>query len=152
MQHIGSLHRWHGGHRYPAGQGWAGVPLSHRLLGASFQDGKQAQKAGMAGVQQRSIPESALLSTVQGHGSKNYSQKRQPDHPGVGVYAAILPFLSLRKSWGPPAFVLQNGTRKSPITGRGSPYTQALALWDELEANRAGWTKMSRASKPLVSG
>ena len=37
---------------------------------------------------QRSVPESAHLSTAQGHGAKNHSQKRQPDYPGVGIYAA----------------------------------------------------------------
>ena len=43
----------------------------------------------------------------------------------------------LAEKLGPARIVLQNGTRKSPITGRESPYTQALALWDELGLQ--GW-------------
>src|SRR5699024_3498545 len=84
----------------PAGYGWAGISLSHRLLGLP-SDGKQAQKAGMAGVQ-RSVPESAHLSTAQGHGAKNHSQKRQPDYPGVGIYAAVYPFAAFGKAGARP--------------------------------------------------
>ena len=43
----------------------------------------------------------------------------------------------LAEKLGPARIVLQNGTRKSPITGRENPYTQALALWDELGLQ--GW-------------
>ena len=84
-------------------------------------DGKQAQKAGMAGVQ-RSIPESALLSTVQGHGAKNYYQKRQPDHPGVGVYAAIYPFSAYGKAGVRPHCSAKWNTEKPHDRPRESLY------------------------------
>ena len=68
---------------------------------------------------------SALLSTVQGHGSKNYSEKRQPDHPGVGVYAAIYPFSAYGKAGVRPHCPAKwNGKPHY----RPSAYTQALAL------------------------
>ena len=118
----------------PGGTGLGRCSVIPSTLGLP-SDGKQAQKAGMAGVQ-RSIPESALLSTVQGHGAKNYYQKRQPDHPGVGVYAAIYPFSAYGKA-GVRPHCSAKWKRKSPITGRESPYTQALALWDELGLQ--GW-------------
>ena len=89
----------------------AGVPLSHRLLGLP-SDGKQAQKAGMAGVQ-RSIPKSAHLPTAQGHRAKNHSQKRQPDHPG-SVLRRRLPCRSWRKSWGLPTLSCKMEHGKAP--------------------------------------
>ena len=76
-------------------------------------DGKQAQKAGMAGVQ-RSVPESAHLSAAQGHRAKNHSQKRQSDHPGGGIYAAVYPVAAGGKSWGPPALSCKMEHGKAP--------------------------------------
>ena len=53
------------------------------------------------------------------------------------VFTPPLTLSQLAEKLGPAHIVLQNGTRKSPITGRESPYTQALALWDELGLQ--GW-------------
>ncbi len=68
--------------------------------------------------------------------SENYYQKRQPDHLG-SVFTPPFTLSQLTEKLGSARIVLQNGTRKSPITGRESPYTQALALWDELGLQ--GW-------------
>lgn len=48
------------------------------------------------------------------------------------VFTPPFTLSQIAEKLGPARIVLQNGTRKSPITGRESPYTQALALWDEL--------------------
>ena len=53
------------------------------------------------------------------------------------VFTPPFTLSQLSEKLGPARIVLQNGTRKSPITGRESPYTQALALWDELGLQ--GW-------------
>ena len=53
------------------------------------------------------------------------------------VFTPPFTLSQLAEKLGPARIVLQNGTRKSPITGRESPYTQALALWDELGLQ--GW-------------
>ena len=53
------------------------------------------------------------------------------------VFTPPFTLSQLAEKLGSARIVLQNGTRKSPITGRESPYTQALALWDEL--GHQGW-------------
>ena len=53
------------------------------------------------------------------------------------VFTPPFTLSQLAEKLGPARIVLQNGTRKSPITGQESPYTQALALWDELGLQ--GW-------------
>mgnify|MGYP000235388431 CR=1 FL=1 len=53
------------------------------------------------------------------------------------VFTPPFTLSQLAEKLGPAHIVLQNGTRKSPMTGRESPYTQALALWDELGLQ--GW-------------
>ena len=53
------------------------------------------------------------------------------------VFTPPFTLSQLAEKLGPARIVLQNGTRKSPMTGRESPYTQALALWDELGLQ--GW-------------
>ena len=53
------------------------------------------------------------------------------------VFTPPFTLSQMAEKLGPARIVLQNGTRKSPITGRESPYTQALALWDELGLQ--GW-------------
>ena len=53
------------------------------------------------------------------------------------VFTPPFTLSQLTEKLGSARIVLQNGTRKSPITGRESPYTQALALWDELGLQ--GW-------------
>ena len=85
---------------------------------------------------QRSVPESAHLSAAQGHRAENHSQK---DSLTIlrSVFTPPFTLPQLAEKLGPARIVLQNGTRKSPITGRESPYTQALALWDELGLQ--GW-------------
>ena len=84
-------------------------------------DGKQAQKAGMAGVQ-RSIPKSAHLPTAQGHRAKNHSQKRQPDHPGVGIYAAVYPVAAGGKIGACPHCPAKWNTEKPHYRPRESLY------------------------------
>ena len=106
----------------------------HRLLGLPA-DGKQAQKAGMARVQ-RSVPEFAHLPTAQGHRAKIILKKDSLTILGA-VFTPPFTLSQLAEKLGPARIVLQNGTRKSPITGRESPYTQALALWSELGLQ--GW-------------
>ena len=64
----------------------------------------------------------ALLSTVQGHGAKNYYQKRQPDHPGVGVYAAIYPFSAYGKAGVRPHCSAKWNTEKPHYRPRESLY------------------------------
>lgn len=67
------------------------------------------------------------------------------------VFTPPFTLSQLAEKLGPARIVLQNGTRKSPITGRESPYTQALALWDELGLQ--GWLDEDEQTiKPLVSG
>ena len=75
---------------------------------------------------------------------KSFS-KRQPDNPGGGIYTGRS--RSWRKSWGPAHIVLQNGTRKS--TPERVPIPRRSFCGTNLDY-RAGWTKMSRPSKPLV--
>ena len=53
------------------------------------------------------------------------------------VFTPPFTLSQLAEKLGPARIVLQNGTRKSPITGQESPYIQALALWDELGLQ--GW-------------
>ena len=84
----------------------------------------------LAGVQ-GNVPESALVSAAQGHGAKIVLKKDSLTILGV-VFTPPFTLSQLTEKLGPARIVLQNGTRKSPMTGRESPYTQALALWDEL--------------------
>lgn len=53
------------------------------------------------------------------------------------VFTPPFTLSQLAEKLGPARIVLQNGTRKSPMAGRESSYTQALALWDELGLQ--GW-------------
>ena len=71
---------------------------------------------------QRSVPESAHLSTAQGHGAKNHSQKRQPDYPGVGIYAAVYPFAAFGKAGARPHCPAKWNTKKPHYRPRESLY------------------------------
>ena len=62
-----------------------------------------------------------------------------------------LPFRSFRKSWGPPALSCKMEHGKAPLQAERVPIPRPLLCGTSLDY-RAGWTKMSRPSKPLVSG
>ena len=53
------------------------------------------------------------------------------------VFTPPFTLSQLVEKLGPARMALQNGMLKSPVTGRESAYTQALALWDELGLQ--GW-------------
>ena len=78
-------------------------------------------------------------------------KKRQPDNPGGRYLRRRLLCRSWRKSWGLPTLSCKMEHEKAPLQAERVPIPRHLLCGTNLDY-RAGWTKMSRPSKPLVSG
>ena len=81
---------------------------------------------------------------------KSFS-KRQPDHSGVGIYAAVYPVAAGGKAGASSHRPAKWNTEKPHHRPGGVPISRPLLCGTSLDS-RAGWMKMNSPSKPLASG
>ena len=106
----------------PGGIGLGRCSVTPPTSGAFLRTANKPKKLGPWREYGEVYPNQPIFSTAQGHRAKNRSQKRQPDHSGVGIYAAVYPVAAGGKAGACPHCTAKWNTEKPHYRPRESLY------------------------------